>query len=88
MFQSSISFVTVIFLITPKAHYSSYTMAKRIQVKAIAEAEAKQLRNHSRLMDFVSPWYVRYWRRDQATILSGELKMSAKRTISLPSIPN
>ena len=61
----------------PKARRSSYTMAFRIKV--IAEAEAVE--NSSEIArDYgLSESMVRRWRRDQATILSGKLKMSAKR---------
>ena len=76
-FQSSISFVTVIFLIMPKARRSSYTMAFRIKV--VAEAEAVE--NSSEIAwDYgLSESMVRRWRRDQATILSDKLRMSARR---------
>ena len=61
----------------PKARRSSYTMAFRIKV--IAEAEAVE--NSSEIArDYgLSESMVRRWRRDQATILSGKLKMSARR---------
>ena len=61
----------------PKARRSSYTMAFRIKV--IAEAEAVE--NSSEIArDYgLSESMARRWRRDQATILSGKLKMSAKR---------
>ena len=77
-FQSSISFATVIFLIMSKARRSSYTMAFRIKV--VAEAEAVE--NSSEIAwDYgLSESMVRRWRRDQATILSGKLKMSVRRT--------
>ena len=52
-----------------KARRSSYTMAFRIKV--VAEAEA---------VDYgLNESMVRRWRRDQAAILSGKLKMSARR---------
>ena len=61
----------------PKARRSSYTMAFRIKV--IAEAEAVE--NSSEIArDYgLSESMVRRWRRDQATILSGKLKMSVRR---------
>ena len=76
MFQSRISFVTVIFLIMPKARRSSYTMA--FKIKVIAEAEA--IENSTEIAwDYgLSKFMVWHWRRDQATILSGKLKMSAR----------
>ena len=61
----------------PKARRSSYTVA--IRIKVIAEAEAVE--NSSEIAwDYgLSESMVRRWRRDQATILSGKLKMSARR---------
>ena len=56
---------------------SSYTMAFRIKV--VVEAEA--IENSSEIAwDYgLNESMVRRWRRDQATILSGKLKMSARR---------
>ena len=61
----------------PKARHSSYTMAFRIKVNAEAEA----VENSSEIAwDYgLSESMVRRWRRDQATILSDKLKMSARR---------
>ena len=61
----------------PKARRSSYTVA--IRIKVVAEAEAVE--NSSEIAwDYgLSESMVRRWRRDQATILSGKLKMSARR---------
>ena len=61
----------------PKARRSSYTMGFRIKVIA----EAKAVENSSKIArDYGrSESMVRRWRRDQATILSGKLKMPAKR---------
>ena len=67
----------VIFLIMPKAHRSSYTMA--FKIKVIAEAEAVENNSEIAQEYGLSESRVRRWRRDQATLLSGELKMSAKR---------
>lgn len=75
--SSSISFVAVIFIIMPKARRSSYTMA--FKIKVIAEAEAVENNSEIAREYGLSESMVRRWRRDQATILSGELKMSAKR---------
>ena len=76
-YQSSISFVAVIFIVMPKAHCSPYSMA--FKIKVIAEAEAVE-NNWEIAREYgLSESMVRRWRRDQATILSGELKMSAKR---------
>ena len=61
----------------PKARRSSYTMAFRIKVVA----EDKAVENSSEIAkDYgLSESIVRRWRRDQATILSGKLKMSERR---------
>ena len=56
----------------PKACRSFYSIA--FKVKVITKTTRKSLEN----MDFSM---VQRWRRDQATILSGELKMSAKRAM-------
>ena len=76
-FQSSISFVTVIFLIMPKARRSSYTMAFRIKV--FAEAEAVEKSSEIAWDYGLRESMMRRWRRDQATIISSKLKMSARR---------
>ena len=62
----------------PKARRSSYTMAFRIKV--VAEADAVE--NSSEIAwDYgLSESMVRRRRRDQATITSGKLKMSARGT--------
>ena len=61
----------------PEARRFLYTIAFRIKV--IAEAEAVE--NSSEIArDYgLSESMVRRWRRDPATILSGKLKISAKR---------
>ena len=80
-FQSSISFVTVIFLIMPKARRSSYTMAFRIKV--VAEAEAVE--NSSEIAwDYgLSESMVRRWRRDyhsKRVIRRSDMSENACRT--------
>ena len=64
--------------IMPKARRSSYSMA--FKLKVVAEAEAVE--NNSEIArDYgLSESMVRCWRRDQAKLFNGELKMSAKRT--------
>ncbi|PFX30588.1 Centromere/kinetochore protein zw10-like [Stylophora pistillata] len=59
------------------ARRSSYSMA--FKIKVIAEAEAVENNSEIAREYGLSESMVRRWRRDQATILSGELKMSAKR---------
>ena len=61
----------------PKACRSLYSMA--FKVKVIAEAEAAENNSEITREYGLSKSMVQRWRRDQATILSGELKMSAKR---------
>ena len=61
----------------PKARRSSYSMA--FKIKVIAEAEVVENNSEIAREYGLSESMVRRWRRDQATILSGELKMSAKR---------
>ena len=61
----------------PKAHRSAYSMA--FKIKVIVEAEAAENNSQIAREYGLSESMVRRWRRDQATILSGELKMSAKR---------
>ena len=61
----------------PKARSSAYTMA--FKIKVIAEAEAVE-NNTEIARDYgLGESMMRRWRRDQATTLSGKLKMSAKR---------
>ena len=49
------------------------------KIKVIVEAEAAENNSQIAREYGLSESMVRRWRRDQATILSGELKMSAKR---------
>ena len=62
----------------PKARRSPYNMA--FKLKVVPEAEA--LENNSEIAREygLSESMVRRWRRDQANLFNGELKMSAKRT--------
>ena len=59
----------------PKARRSLYSMAFKIKVIAEAVENNSEIAREYGLSESM----VRRWRRDQATILSGELKMSAKR---------
>ena len=61
----------------PKARRSKYSMA--FKIKVIAEAEVVENNSEIAQEYGLSESMVRRWRSDQATILSGELKMSAKR---------
>ena len=58
----------------PKVRRTSYNMA--FKLKVVAEAEAVE--NNSE--NGISESMVRRWRRDQAKLFNGELKMSSKRT--------
>ena len=49
------------------------------KIKVVAEAEVVENNSEIAREYGLSQSMVRHWRRDQATILSGELKMSAKR---------
>lgn len=63
----------------PKARRSSYSMA--FKIKVIVEAEVVENNSQIAREYGLSESMVRCWRRDQATTLSGELKMSAKRAM-------
>ena len=80
-FQSSISFVAVIFLIMPKACHSSYAMDFKIKVK---------LKQNSRFMDFGSPWCDAGEETRQLFFLVNLrcLQNVQKWAVSLQSIPN
>ena len=61
----------------PKARRTSYNLA--FKLKVVAEAEAVE--NNSEIArDYgISESMVHRWRKDQANLFNGELKMSAKR---------
>ena len=69
----------------PKAHHSSYSVA--FKIKVIAEVEAVENNSEIAREYGLSESMVQRWRRDQATILSGDLKMSAKRATMGHFIP-
>ena len=69
MYQSSISFVAVIFIVMPKPHRSAYSMAFKIKVSTEAEAVENNLQIAREYG--LSESMVSRWRRDHATILSG-----------------
>ena len=62
----------------PKARRSSYNMA--FKLKVVAEAEAVENNSEIAREYGLSESMVHRWRRDQAKLFNGELKMSAKRT--------
>ena len=62
----------------PKARHSLYNMA--FKLKIVAEAEAVENNSEIAREYGLSESMVRRWRKDQAKLFIGELKMSAKRT--------
>ena len=62
----------------PKARRSLYNMA--FKLKVVAEAEAVENNSEIAREYGLSESMVRRWRKDQAKLFDGELKMSAKRT--------
>lgn len=61
----------------PKARRSSYNLA--FKLKIVAEAEAVENNSEIAREYGISESMVRRWRKDQANLFNGELKMSAKR---------
>ena len=60
----------------PKARRTLYNLA--FKLKVVAEAEAVE--NNLEIADYgISESMVHRWRKDQANLFNGELKMSAKR---------
>ena len=62
----------------PKARRSSYNMA--FKLKVVAKAEAVENNSEIAREYGLSESMVRRWRKVQAKLFNGELKMSAKRT--------
>ena len=62
----------------PKARRSSYNMA--FKLKVVAEAEAVENNSEIARKYGLSESMVRRWRKDQAKLFNGELRMSAKLT--------
>ena len=62
----------------PKARRSSFNIA--FKLKIVAEAEAVENNSEIAREYGLSESMVRRWRKDQAKLFIGELKMSAKRT--------
>ena len=60
-----------------KARRSSYNLA--FKLKIVAEAEAVENNSEIAREYDISESMVRRWRKDQANLFNGELKMSAKR---------
>jgi len=62
----------------PKVRRTSYNMA--FKLKVVAEVEAVENNSEIARDYLISESMVCRWRRDQAKLFNGELKMSAKRT--------
>ena len=62
----------------PKPRRSSFNIA--FKLKIVAEAEAVENNSEIAREYGLSESMVRRWRKDQAKLFNGELKMSAKRT--------
>ena len=61
----------------PKARRSTYNLA--FKLKIVAEAEAVENNSEIAREYRISESMVRRWRKDEANLFNGELKMSAKR---------
>ena len=61
----------------PKAHCTSYNVA--FKLKIVAEAEAVENNSEIATEYGISASMVRRWRKDQANLFNGEIKLSAKR---------
>ena len=61
----------------PKVRRTSYNLA--FKLKVVAEAEAVENNSEIARAYGISESMVRRWRKDQANLFNGELKMSAKR---------
>jgi transcriptional regulator with XRE-family HTH domain len=64
-------------VIMPKARRTSYNLS--FKLKVIAEAEAVENNSEIAREYGISESMVRRWRKDQANLFNGELKLSAKR---------
>jgi len=71
----------------PKAPHTLYNLA--FKLKIVAEAEAIENNSEIAREYGISESMVRRWRKDQANLFNGELKLSARRWVALrQSIPN
>ena len=61
----------------PKARRTSYNLA--LKLKIVAEAEAVENNSEIAREYGISESMVRRWRKDQANLFNGEIKLSAKR---------
>ena len=61
----------------PKARCTSYNLA--FKLKIVAEAEAVENNSEIAREYGISESMVRRWRKDQANLFNGEIKLSAKR---------
>ena len=60
----------------PKARRTSYNLA--LELKIVAEAEAVENNSEIAREYGISESMVRRWRKDQANLFNGEIKLSAK----------
>lgn len=63
----------------PKARRTSYNLA--FKLKVIAEAEAVENNSEIAREYGISESMVRRWRKDEASLFNGEIKLSAKRKL-------
>ena len=61
----------------PKARRTSYNLA--LKLKIVTEAEAVENNSEIAREYGISEFMVRRWRKDQANLFNGEIKLSAKR---------
>ena len=71
------SFISSQVVIMPKARRTSYNLA--LKLKIVAEAEAVENNSEIAREYGISESMVRRWRKDQANLFNGEIKLSAKR---------
>ena len=71
------SFISSQVVIMPKARRTSYNLA--LKLKIVAEAEAVENNSEIAREYGISESMVRRWRKDQAILFNGELKLSTKR---------
>ena len=71
------SFISRQVVIMPKARRTSYNLALKLTI--VAEAEAVENNSEIAREYGISESMVRRWRKDQANLFNGEIKLSTKR---------
>ena len=71
------SFISSQVVIMPKARCTSYNLALKLTI--VAEAEAVENNSEIAREYGISESMVRRWRKDQANLFNGEIKLSAKQ---------